>query len=243
MIDLEMRQARNGKDRALEPDPTQTDGIDNVPPSGLADQTSSTLMDRGLRHARSWSRSPTRCPSGAPTPRAGGAVSAQAHGHARRLGRSPATVKGYFYDPTGDKAKTVKRRYQGACRGCGAPTQARNGKTTATSTARPPTPEQTQPNGQPSECATQCAPGRTATAACPPHTTGRAPTPAAAARKRSSDSTPATGHPPASSATCSGPGKPRARPPAPRFRDHRHAAGAPANSTSQGLSRRSFTEA
>ena len=38
-------------------------------------------------------------------------------------------VKGYFYDPTGEKAKTVKRRYQGACRGCGAPTQARNGKT------------------------------------------------------------------------------------------------------------------
>ena len=47
---------------------------------------------------------------------------------AQRLGRAPATVKGYFYDPTGEKAKTVKRRYQGACRGCGAPTQARNGK-------------------------------------------------------------------------------------------------------------------
>jgi len=47
---------------------------------------------------------------------------------ARRLGRAPATVKGYFYDPDGEKAKAVKRRYQGACRGCGAPTQARNGK-------------------------------------------------------------------------------------------------------------------
>ena len=47
---------------------------------------------------------------------------------AQRLGRAPATVKGYFYDPDGDKAKAVKRRYQGACRGCGAPTQPRNGK-------------------------------------------------------------------------------------------------------------------
>jgi AraC-like DNA-binding protein len=47
---------------------------------------------------------------------------------AQRLGRSPATIKGYFYDPTGEKAKTVKRRYQGACRTCGAPTSARNGK-------------------------------------------------------------------------------------------------------------------
>lgn len=80
MIDLEMRQARNVHDRAPEPDSTQADGIDDVPPSGLADQTSSTPMDRGHPHARSWSRSPARCPSGAPTPRAGGAVSAQAHG-------------------------------------------------------------------------------------------------------------------------------------------------------------------
>jgi hypothetical protein len=47
---------------------------------------------------------------------------------ARRLGRAPATVKGYFYDPDGGKAKAVKRRYQGVCAGCGAPTQARNGK-------------------------------------------------------------------------------------------------------------------
>jgi len=31
-------------------------------------------------------------------------------------------------DPTGKKAKAVKARYQGICRGCGAPTTARNGK-------------------------------------------------------------------------------------------------------------------
>ena len=47
---------------------------------------------------------------------------------AERLGRAPATVKSYFYDPTGEKARAVKARYQGACRGCGAPTQPRNGK-------------------------------------------------------------------------------------------------------------------
>ena len=47
---------------------------------------------------------------------------------AGRLGRSEATVKGYFYDPDGSKAQAVKARYQGACRSCGAPTQPRNGK-------------------------------------------------------------------------------------------------------------------
>ena len=47
---------------------------------------------------------------------------------AQRLGRTPATVKGYFYDPSGEKARAVKARYQGVCRGCGAPTQPRNGK-------------------------------------------------------------------------------------------------------------------
>jgi AraC-like DNA-binding protein len=45
-----------------------------------------------------------------------------------RLGRSPATIKAYFYDPTGEKARTVKARYVGLCRGCGAYTQPRNGK-------------------------------------------------------------------------------------------------------------------
>ena len=46
---------------------------------------------------------------------------------ADRLGRSPATVKSYFYDPTGEKAQAVKARYVGVCRGCGAYTQPRNG--------------------------------------------------------------------------------------------------------------------
>jgi AraC-like DNA-binding protein len=47
---------------------------------------------------------------------------------AERLGRSPATVKAYFYDPTGEKARAIKARYVGVCRGCGAYTQPRNGK-------------------------------------------------------------------------------------------------------------------
>lgn len=47
---------------------------------------------------------------------------------ARRLGRAPATVKAYLYDPTGEKAKAVKARYRGYCRQCGADTSPRNGK-------------------------------------------------------------------------------------------------------------------
>jgi hypothetical protein len=39
-----------------------------------------------------------------------------------------ATIKAYFYDPTGDKARAVKARHVGACRGCGAYTRPRNGK-------------------------------------------------------------------------------------------------------------------
>jgi hypothetical protein len=47
---------------------------------------------------------------------------------ADRLGRAAATIKAYFYDPTGEKARVVKARYVGVCRGCGAYTQPRNGK-------------------------------------------------------------------------------------------------------------------
>ena len=47
---------------------------------------------------------------------------------ARRLGRAEATIKAYLYDPTGDRARVVKARYRGVCRGCGAPTAPRNGK-------------------------------------------------------------------------------------------------------------------
>jgi AraC-like DNA-binding protein len=53
------------------------------------------------------------------------------------LGRSPATVKAYFYDPTGEKARAVKARYVGVCRGCGAYTQPRNGKGDAYAYCKP----------------------------------------------------------------------------------------------------------
>ena len=36
---------------------------------------------------------------------------------AERLGRSPATIKAYFYDPTGEKARAVNAPYVGACVG------------------------------------------------------------------------------------------------------------------------------
>ena len=38
---------------------------------------------------------------------------------ADRLGRSPSTVKAYFYDPTGEKPRAVRERYVGVCGGCG----------------------------------------------------------------------------------------------------------------------------
>ncbi|HEY6399659.1 MAG TPA: hypothetical protein VIX82_19605 [Solirubrobacteraceae bacterium] len=47
---------------------------------------------------------------------------------AERLKRSQATIRAYFYYPTGEKARGVRARHQGVCRGCGAYTQPRNGK-------------------------------------------------------------------------------------------------------------------
>jgi hypothetical protein len=44
---------------------------------------------------------------------------------ADRLGRSPATSKAYFHDPTGGRARAVKARYADLCRGCGASTASR----------------------------------------------------------------------------------------------------------------------
>ena len=70
---------------------------------------------------------------------------------ARRLGRAEATIKAYLYDPTGDKARAVKARYRGVCRGCGAPTAPRNGKGDAYAycnrAARRPVVSPAQPGG------------------------------------------------------------------------------------------------
>ena len=70
---------------------------------------------------------------------------------ARRLGRAEGTVKAYLYDPLGDKAREVKTRYRGVCRGCGAPTAPRNGKGDAYAycncAARRPVVSPAQPGG------------------------------------------------------------------------------------------------
>jgi hypothetical protein len=112
---------------------------------------------------------------------------------ARRLGRAQGTVKAYLYDPIGEKAREVKVRYRGACRGCGAPTSPRAGK------------------GDAYEFCKSCRPGaiarqwtrersreamrawRARYAPRRPPTTGRAPTHAGAAAKRSNDYKPENG--------------------------------------------------
>jgi hypothetical protein len=43
------------------------------------------------------------------------------------LGRAESTVKAYLWDPTGEKARALKRRYQGAAPSCGVPTVPRGG--------------------------------------------------------------------------------------------------------------------
>lgn len=41
---------------------------------------------------------------------------------AERVGRSPATIRSYFYDPKGARARRVKQAYRGVCETCGAAT-------------------------------------------------------------------------------------------------------------------------
>jgi hypothetical protein len=85
---------------------------------------------------------------------------------AARLGRSPATVKAYFYDPTGEKARAVKARYRGVWRGYGAYTQPRNGKAAPTRTASPATPARSSAAGRASACSKRCTPCVQVTAGC-----------------------------------------------------------------------------
>lgn len=47
---------------------------------------------------------------------------------AERLGRALATVKAYFYDPTGENARTVKPRHVGVCPGVRAYAQPRRSR-------------------------------------------------------------------------------------------------------------------
>jgi hypothetical protein len=78
---------------------------------------------------------------------------------ARRLGRAEATVKAYLYDPTGEKARAVKARYVGMCRGCGAYTQPRNGKGDAYAYCKSCHPGAIQRSGPASACWTRCTRG------------------------------------------------------------------------------------
>ena len=92
-------------------------------------------------------------------------------------------------DPTGEKARAVKARYVGVCRGCGAYTQPRNGKGDAYAYCKACHPGAIRARcGRASACSTRCASGAPATAGCRRPTTGRARTPAGVAASRSSDS-------------------------------------------------------
>ena len=94
---------------------------------------------------------------------------------ARRLGRAHATVKAYLYDPTGEKARAVQRRYQ-ACAAAAARRPPRaTARATPTPAARPATPAPSNPNGRARACATRCAPGASATAPARPPMTGPHP--------------------------------------------------------------------
>ncbi|MBV8218012.1 MAG: sigma-70 region 4 domain-containing protein [Solirubrobacterales bacterium] len=110
-----------------------------------------------------------------------------------RLGRAEGTVKAYLYDPIGAKAREVKARYRGMCRGCGAPTSARNGKGDAYAYCKRCRPGAIARPWTRERSVRRCAHGERATAPHRPRMTGRAPMHAGAAAKRSSDYRPANG--------------------------------------------------
>src|SRR5947207_9637440 len=112
---------------------------------------------------------------------------------ADRLGRSPATIKAYFYDPTGEKARAVKARYVGVCRGCGAYTRPRNGKGDAYAYCKRCRPGAIARQWTRERSREAMRAWRARYGAARPPTTGRAPTPAGAAAKRSNDYKPESG--------------------------------------------------
>src|SRR5213080_2334340 len=74
---------------------------------------------------------------------------------AERLGRSPATIKAYFYDPTGEKAR-ASRRGTSACAAAAAPTRSRaTARATRTRTASGAIREQSSGNGRGSSWSTR----------------------------------------------------------------------------------------
>jgi Sigma-70, region 4 len=112
---------------------------------------------------------------------------------ARRLGRAESTVKAYLYDPSGAKAREVKARYRGVCRGCGAPTAPRNGKGDAYAYCKRCHPGAIARQWTRERVRKAMRAWRARTALRRPPTTGRARTHAGAAAKRSNDYRPENG--------------------------------------------------
>ena len=129
---------------------------------------------------------------------------------ADRLGRSPATIKAYFYDPTGDKARAVKARYQGVCRGCGAYTQPRNGKGDAYAYCKACHPGAIERRWTRERVLDAMREWRAGTVGCRPRTTGQSRTLAIAGPAPSSVWPTVSGRPRRSSPTCSATGRRRA---------------------------------
>jgi len=100
----------------------------------------------------------------------------------------------------------VKRRYQGVCRGCGAPTTARGGKGDAYAFCKNCHPGAIAPMRTREGCATRCTSGASDTAGLPRQPTGRGRTPADAAAQHSSGCELATGRPRRPSLTSTGRG-------------------------------------
>ena len=112
---------------------------------------------------------------------------------ARRLGRAEATIKAYLYDPTGDKARAVKARYRGVCRGCGAPTAPRNGKGDAYAYCKRCHPGAIAPQWTRERVREAMRAWQARYGAAPSSYDGRAPTHGGAAANRSTDCRPENG--------------------------------------------------
>ena len=115
-------------------------------------------------------------------------------------------------DPTGEKARAVKARYVGVCRGCGAYTQPRNGKGDAYAYCNSATPARSSAAGPAIGCSRGWPSGDRATGGCRRPTTGRARTRVGVGETRSHASPKESGLRRVSSRTSSERGRPPARP-------------------------------
>jgi hypothetical protein len=134
---------------------------------------------------------------------------------ADRPGRSPATVKAYVYDPTGENARAVKAGYVGVCRDCG--TEPRNGKGDAYPYCKAWPPGAIERHWTPERVLAAMIEWRSRYGGCPRPTTCRVPTRVDVGERRSHASPRASGLRRVSSHVCSAPGAPPARPPRSRL--------------------------